>query len=168
MAESETSDAPILSRLSPPAGAVSRKRRRGRGPGSGLGKTGGKGQKGQKARSPGNFSKLGFEGGQMPLQRRLPKIGFHNPFSKKVVTVNLRDLLRFEAGTTVDLATLAKAGLVKRRHDLVKVLGNGDLDRALTVEANAFSASAISKIEAAGGKVVQVLVRAPATAASES
>jgi len=156
MAETEKPEVPILSRLRPPAGAVTPKRRRGRGPGSGLGKTGGKGQKGQKARSPGNFSKVGFEGGQMPLQRRLPKIGFHNPFSKKVVTVNVRDLLRFDAGTTVDLAALAKAGLIKRRHDIVKVLGNGDLDRALTVEANAFSASAIAKIEAAGGKAVQV------------
>jgi len=150
MAEQDN-EVPILSRLSPPAGAVRPRKRRGRGPGSGLGKTGGKGQKGQKARHPGDFGKTGFEGGQMPMNRRLPKWGFHNLFAKKVATVNLRDLSRFEAGATVDPDTLRSAGLVRRRVDGVKVLGQGEIDRALTVKAHAFSASAREKIEKAGG-----------------
>ena len=151
MAESENNSVPILSRLSPPEGAVRKKRRKGRGPGSGLGKTSGKGMKGAKARNPGGLGKLGFEGGQTPLYRRLPKRGFHNLFSKKVVTLNLRDLLRFDAGSTVDPEVLKSAGLVKRSYDGIKILGNGDLDRALTIKAHAFSAGAKQKIEAAGG-----------------
>lgn len=150
--ESTENNVPILSRLSPPAGAVHRKKRKGRGPGSGLGKTSGKGQKGQKARSPGNFQKLGFEGGQTALQRRLPKFGFHNPFSKKIATLNVADLMRFDAGTTVTIETLRDAGLVRGRVDGVKVLGSGELDRALTVQVNAFSKGATEKIEKAGGK----------------
>ena len=149
--QDQDQDVPILSRLRPPAGAVRKKRRKGRGIGSGLGKTAGKGMKGQKARSPGNFSKLGFEGGQMPLYRRLPKRGFHNPFSTKVATINLRDLARFDAGATVGLDALKEAGLLKRSFDEVKVLATGDLDKALTVQAHAFSASAKEKIEKAGG-----------------
>jgi large subunit ribosomal protein L15 len=153
MADANESNVPILSRLRPPAGAVRPKKRKGRGPGSGLGKTAGKGQKGQKARNPGDFGKLAFEGGQMPLQRRLPKVGFHNPFSKKVEVVNLRDLGRFESGAEVDPGALREAGLLRQRDvDAIKVLGNGDLDRPLTIRAHAFSKSAKEKIEKAGGK----------------
>lgn len=147
----EDKNVPILSRLRAPEGAVHRKRRRGRGPGSGLGKTGGKGQKGQKARHPNKFGKLGFEGGQMPLIRRLPKRGFINPFSKKVAEVNLRDLEQFDAGEIVDVEKLKLAGLLKRKYDLIKVLGNGELSKGLTIKAHAFSAGAKAKIEAAGG-----------------
>jgi large subunit ribosomal protein L15 len=143
---------PILSRLSPPAGAVSARKRRGRGVGSGLGKTSGKGQKGQKARHPGDFGKLYFEGGQTPLQRRLPKHGFHNHFSKKIATLNVSDLVCFAAGSTVTVDALLEEGLIRGRFDGVKVLGTGELDRALTVQVNAFSASAKEKIEKAGGK----------------
>ena len=153
---SEQNHTPILSRLRPAEGAVRGKRRKGRGPGSGLGKTAGHGQKGQKARHPGNFSKLGFEGGQMPLYRRLPKRGFHNPFSKKVGTINVKDLARFDAGATVDEAALREARLVRGRCDRIKVLGNGDLDRELTVRVEAFSSSARAKIEKAVGTAVVV------------
>jgi large subunit ribosomal protein L15 len=144
---------PILSRLRPPAGAVRGKKRKGRGVGSGLGKTSGKGMKGQKARSPGGFQKLGFEGGQTPLFRRLPKRGFTNLFSTVYGTVNIRDLARFDAGTTVDEQALRAAGLIRRSIDGVKVLGDGELDRALTVRVHAISASAKEKIEKAGGTV---------------
>lgn len=160
--QTATPEVPILSRLRPAPGAVRRKKRKGRGPGSGLGKTAGRGMKGQKARHPGNFSHLGFEGGQMPLQRRLPKVGFHNPFRKTVATVNVGDLNRFEADGVVDEEALRAARLVKGKVDLVKVLGNGDLDRALTVRANAFSGGAIQKIEQAGGKaevIAQAVIR---------
>ena len=150
----ENTETPILSRLRAPEGAVSKKKRKGRGIGSGLGKTAGKGMKGQKARSPGNFSKLGFEGGQMPLYRRLPKRGFNNSkFAKKIAVFNVSDLARFDAGTTVDQAVLREAGLLSRRVDGVKILGNGELDKALTVKAEGFSKSAIEKIEKAGGTV---------------
>lgn len=152
MAEQEEKDVPILSRLRPPAGAVRSKKRKGRGVGSGLGKTSGKGMKGQKARNPGAFSKLHFEGGQTPLQRRLPKFGFRNPFTKAIVTINVSDLNRFEDGATVDAATLREAGLVRKRFDGVKILGNGEVERKLTVRVHAFSASAKEKIEKAGGK----------------
>jgi large subunit ribosomal protein L15 len=162
MADNEV---PILSRLSPPPGAVREKKRVGRGPGSGLGKTAGRGQKGQKARQPGNIHKLAFEGGQMPLARRLPKHGFVNIFSKKVAEVNLRDLTRFDAGSTVDVDALIGAGLVKGRFDLVKVLGKGELDRKLTVRAHAFSKGAREKIEKAGGAVE--VIRVEGEAASE-
>jgi len=148
----DSKDVPILSRLRAPAGAVHRKKRKGRGDGSGLGTNAGKGQKGQKSQSPGHFSKLGFEGGQTALYRRLPKVGFHNIFSKRVTALNLRDLARFDAGSTVDLDVLRAAGLLKRGFDSVKILGKGDLDKALTVRAHAFSAGARQKIEAAGGK----------------
>ncbi len=151
MAETEEQSIPILSRLSPPVGAVRPKRRKGRGPGSGLGKTSGKGMKGAKARHPGKFGKLGFEGGQTPLYRRLPKHGFTNLFSKKVIAINLRDLARFEAGSTVDPDALKDAGLIKREYDGIKILGKGELEHNLTVRAHAFSAGAKQKIEAAGG-----------------
>jgi large subunit ribosomal protein L15 len=149
----EQGKTPILSRLRPAEGAIRDKRRKGRGPGSGLGKTAGHGQKGQKARHPGNFSKLGFEGGQMPLYRRVPKRGFTNLFAKRVATINVKDLDRFEEGTTVDEAVLRKAGLVKRRADMIKVLGDGELEKALTVKVHAASAAAMQKIEKAGGTV---------------
>jgi large subunit ribosomal protein L15 len=158
---SEQSDTPILSRLRPAKGAVRDRRRKGRGPGSGLGKTAGHGQKGQKARHPGNFSKLGFEGGQMPLFRRLPKRGFSNPFAKRVGTVNVKDLARFDAGTTVDEAALRKAGLVKGNVDIIKVLGDGELDKALTVRVHAASATAAQKIQQAGGSVELLATTAP-------
>jgi len=151
MAEETNTDVPILSRLSPPEGAVHRKKRKGRGPGSGLGKTSGKGMKGQKARSPGNFQMLGFEGGQTPIYRRLPKYGFNNILSKKVATLNVGDLSRFDAGTTVTIETLREARLVRGTCDSVKVLGNGELDKKLTVQVNAFSKGAKEKIEKAGG-----------------
>jgi large subunit ribosomal protein L15 len=154
--EVEKNEVPILSRLSPPEGSVHRKKRKGRGPGSGLGKTSGKGMKGQKARSPGNFQHLGFEGGQTPIYRRLPKFGFKNPFTKKVATVNVSDLARFDAGATVNEESLREARLVRGTFDRLKVLGNGELDKKLTVEANAFSKSAKEKIEKAGGTVTVI------------
>jgi large subunit ribosomal protein L15 len=147
---------PILSRLAPPEGAVRGKKRVGRGVGSGLGKTAGRGQKGQKARSTGRIGKLYFEGGQMPLQRRLPKIGFANPGAKDVAVVNVRDLSSFAAGAIVDPQSLRDAGLVRTRKQavgLIKILAQGDIDRALTVRAHAFSEGAKRKIEAAGGTV---------------
>lgn len=160
MAETETKR-PILSRLSPPRGSVRTQRRKGRGPGSGLGKTSGKGQKGQKARQPGNFHKTGFEGGQTPLQRRLPKYGFWNPFRITVATVNVRDLSRFTKGSVVDEESLRKAGLVKGNCDRIKLLGQGDVAKALTVRVHGYSASAKEKIEKAGGKAEVLTAPAP-------
>jgi large subunit ribosomal protein L15 len=157
---------PILSRLSPPPGAVRRKKRVGRGIGSGLGKTAGRGQKGQKARQPGNFHKKAFEGGQMPLARRLPKGGFVNLFALKVGEVNVRDLARFDDGATVDADALVSIGLLKGAFDVVKVLGNGELTKKLTVRAHRFSKGAREKIEAAGGRVEVVERRAVEGAAS--
>ena len=140
-----------LSNLKPAIGSTKNRKRIGRGPGSGTGKTAGKGHKGQKARSGGSV-KAGFEGGQMPLQRRLPKRGF-TPLHKKIYAlVNLRDLELFEAGSVVDLEALGKAGLVKKLCDGVKILGDGEFSKALTVKAHKFSKSAVEKIEAAGGK----------------
>ena len=123
--------------------------RRGRGHGSGNGKTAGKGHKGQKARS--GAPRPGFEGGQMPLYRRLPKRGFTNRNSKEIVSVNVSALERFENDTVVTVDTLIEAGIVKNPRDGVKILGNGELTKKLTVQANAFSASAKEKIEALGG-----------------
>ena len=141
-----------LSNLSPAIGSTKNRKRLGRGAGSGTGKTAGKGHKGQNARSGGGV-KPGFEGGQMPLQRRLPKRGF-TPLDKKVyVLVNLRDLQNlFEAGSVVDLEALGKAGLITKLKDGIKILADGDLDKALTVKAHKFSKAAQQKIEAAGGK----------------
>ena len=147
----EETKVPILSRLRAPRGAVKSEKRLGRGPGSGLGTTAGKGQKGQRARSGGQVARW-FEGGQTPLIRRLPKIGFHNPFSRNVVVVNVGSLGRFDAGAVVDPAALSKAGVLKGKFDALKVLGNGKLDKALTVRAHAFSQSAKTAIEQAGGK----------------
>ena len=141
-----------LSKLAKPLGATKPKTRKGRGVGSGLGKTAGRGQKGQYARTRG--FKLHFEGGQTPLQRRLPKRGFINSFAKTTVEVNVGDLEGFAAGTNVDEATLVRSGLVRGRYDRIKVLGNGEITKAVTVSAHAFSKSAAAKIEKAGGKVV--------------
>ena len=124
--------------------------RRGRGHGSGNGKTAGKGHKGQKARS--GAPRPGFEGGQMPLYRRLPKRGFTNRNSKEIVAINLSALEVFENEAVVSVETLIEAGIVKNPRDGVKILGNGALTKKLTVQANAFSASAVEKIEALGGK----------------
>ena len=141
-----------LSNLSPAEGSVmSDNFRRGRGHGSGNGKTAGKGHKGQKARS--GAPRPGFEGGQMPLQRRIPKRGFVNIFAKEIATVNVAAINdKFEDGATVTIEALVESGLVKKTLDGVKVLGQGELTKKLTVQANAFSASAKAKIEAAGGK----------------
>ena len=124
--------------------------RRGRGHGSGNGKTAGKGHKGQKARS--GAPRPGFEGGQMPLYRRLPKRGFKCRNSKEIVGINVSALERFENDSVVTIETLLEAGIVKNTRDGVKILGNGELTKKLTVQANAFSAGAVEKIEALGGK----------------
>ncbi|WP_178723138.1 50S ribosomal protein L15 [Clostridia bacterium] len=140
-----------LHELSPAPGSVREVKRIGRGHGSGQGKTAGKGHKGQKARA-GRGMRPGFEGGQMPLQRRVPKRGFNNIFATRYAIVNLAALNKFENGAVVDTEALKAAGLVKNSYDGVKILGNGALEKNLTVKAAAFSESAKSKIEAAGGK----------------
>ncbi len=141
-----------LHELSPAAGSTKERKRIGRGAGSGQGKTAGKGHKGQKARA-GRGMRPGFEGGQMPLQRRVPKRGFNNIFRDVVVTVNVSDLeARFDNGAVVDVAALKEVGLVKNYFDSVKVLGNGEISKSLEVKVNAYSESAKQKIEAAGGK----------------
>ncbi len=137
--------------LSPAFGSTKEAKRIGRGHGSGNGKTAGKGHKGQKARA-GHGMRPGFEGGQMPLQRRIPKRGFNNIFAKEWAAINLSALNVFEDGATVDAAALAEKGIVKKADIPVKVLGNGKLTKKLTVKLNAFSASAAEKIGAAGGK----------------
>ncbi|HWQ30279.1 MAG TPA: 50S ribosomal protein L15 [Negativicutes bacterium] len=141
-----------LHELKPAEGSTKSKKRLGRGTASGQGKSAGKGQKGQKARQGGGV-RLGFEGGQMPLYRRLPKVGFTNIFRKEYAVVNLSDLERFENGTVVNPEVLKEAGLVKAMLGGVKVLGNGDLTKNLTVQAHKFSKTAAEKIAAAGGKV---------------
>ncbi|MBC5787975.1 MULTISPECIES: 50S ribosomal protein L15 [Clostridiaceae] len=140
-----------LHELSPAAGSTKAPKRIGRGAGSGTGKTAGKGHKGQNARSGGGV-RPGFEGGQMPLQRRIPKRGFNNIFATNYAIVNVSDLNKFEDGAVVDTAALKEAGLVKKVMDGVKVLGNGELTKKLTVCAAKFSATAKEKIEKAGGK----------------
>ncbi|MBQ2604571.1 MAG: 50S ribosomal protein L15 [Acutalibacteraceae bacterium] len=141
-----------LHELSPAEGSKKEAKRIGRGHGSGWGKTAGKGHKGQKARA-GHGMRPGFEGGQMPLQRRLPKRGFNNIFAKNIVTVNVGTLeKKFENGAVVDTQALVEAGILKNSFDGVKILSNGALTKSLTVKANAFSKSAVEKIEAVGGK----------------
>ena len=141
-----------LSNLHPAAGSKhSDAFRVGRGHGSGNGKTAGRGQKGQKSRSGGKV-RVGFEGGQMPLYRRLPKRGFTCINSKKIIAINVSELERFEADSVVTIDTLIESGLVKNTFDGVKILGNGELSKKLTVQVNAFSKSAVAKIEAAGGR----------------
>ena len=140
-----------LHELSPAEGSKKEVKRIGRGHGSGWGKTAGKGHKGQKARA-GKGMRVGFEGGQMPLQRRIPKRGFNNIFAKKVVAINVGTLNKFEDGAVVDIAALTEKGIVKNSFDSVKILSNGTITKKLTVKANAFSKGAVAKIEAAGGK----------------
>ena len=137
--------------LKAPKGSVKAPLRKGRGTGSGLGKTGGRGHKGQKARSGGGV-RPGFEGGQMPLSRRLPKRGFTNIFAKVYTEVNLKDLEVFETGTLVTPALLKQAGIIRKMNNGVKILGGGELTKALTVQAQKFSKSAQETIEALGGK----------------
>jgi large subunit ribosomal protein L15 len=144
-----------LNNLKRPANSWHRKKRVGRGQGSGLGKTAGRGGKGQKARS-GNMRFEGFEGGQSPLQRRLPKFGFISPNRTIYAVVNLADLEAFDAGATVDEAALKTRGLVKGRYDGVKVLGNGTLTKKLTVRAHKLSATAREAVEKAGGSVEEL------------
>ena len=132
-------------------GSTKNRKRRGRGTATGQCKTGGRGMNGQNSRSGGGV-RLGFEGGQMPLYRRLPKRGFNNIFGTEYTTVNVKDLNRFEAGTEVTPELLAEAGMIKQVKDGVKILGDGELNVALTVKADKFTNSALEKIEAAGGK----------------
>lgn len=140
-----------LNELKAPVGATRTHKRKGRGTASGKGTTAGRGMNGQNSRSGGGV-RLGFEGGQMPLYRRLPKRGFKNIWGTVYDVVNLSDLNRFEAGSVVDIEAMIEAGLVKQVRDGVKVLGQGELNVALTVKADKFSCSAIEKIEKAGGK----------------
>ena len=140
-----------LHELSPAEGSVSKAYRKGRGEGSGNGKTAGRGHKGQKARSGGGV-RIGFEGGQMPLARRIPKRGFHNIFAKPLESVNVSALEKFEDGAVVDAKALLDAGILSKCTYGVKILGNGEITKKLTVKASAFSESAKAKIEAAGGK----------------
>jgi large subunit ribosomal protein L15 len=141
-----------LHELAPAPGSKKVRTRVGRGIGSGLGKTAGRGHKGQKARAGGGV-RPGFEGGQMPLYRRLPKRGFYNKFGKEFAEVNVSDLNRFEDGAVVDPVALIETGVLKNVHDGVRILGNGELTKSLTVIANGFTKSAAEKITAAGGKV---------------
>jgi large subunit ribosomal protein L15 len=154
----------ILSKLQAPEGAKTKRLRVGRGVGSGLGKTAGRGQKGQKARSKGNINKKHFQGGQTPLQRRLPKRGFRNPLAKLVIGVNVGDLEGFEDGAEVSAASLVVHRLIRGRFDLLKVLGDGELTKRLTVLAHRFSKRAVEKIEKAGGKAVLVALPTASTA----
>jgi len=140
-----------LHELSPAEGSVKANWRKGRGPGSGNGKTAGKGHKGQNARSGGGV-RPGFEGGQLPIYRKLPKRGFNNKFAKHYAIINVCDLNQFNDGDTVNLAVLEEAGIINKALCGLKVLGDGELTKKLTVEATVFSASAKEKIEAAGGK----------------
>lgn len=141
-----------LNDLKPAEGSRKEKKRIGRGSGSGLGKTAGKGHKGQKARAGGGVVPW-FEGGQMPLQRRVPKRGFHNLFRKVYAVVNVGDLERFAPGSQIGPEELARAGLAKKKADGIKLLGDGDLKVALSVRVHKASAAAVAKVEAAGGKV---------------
>lgn len=146
-----------LNELSPPPGSRKTRKRVGRGEGSGVGKTCGRGSKGQLSRSGGK-PRPGFEGGQMPLQRRLPKRGFTNIFKKKFALVNLSDLTGFESGSVIDPEGLAAAGIIKKPTEKVKLLGRGQVDKPLTLKVHGVSAGARQAVEAAGGSV-EVLVR---------
>jgi large subunit ribosomal protein L15 len=141
-----------LHELSPPSGSHKQKRRLGRGAGSGRGTTAGRGTKGYNSRSGGGV-RPGYEGGQMPLQRRLPKRGFANIFRKKIAVLNVRDLLGFEGGSVVDKEALVKAGLVKGKQDGIKLLGHGKISIALNIKLSHVSKKAREKVEAAGGSV---------------
>lgn len=141
-----------LGELRAPVGASKNKKRLGRGSGSGHGKTSGRGHKGQRARSGGR-GKTGFEGGQMPLQRRLPKRGFTNIFRKEYAIVNIGDLEMFAKGSTVDIVALLEAGLVKKAYDGVKLLADGEIKNSLNIKVHKFSQAAKAKVEAAGGRI---------------
>lgn len=141
-----------LNELSPPKGSRRPRKRVGRGVGSGKGKTAGRGTKGYNSRSGGGV-RPGFEGGQMPLHRRLPKRGFTNIFKKKIAVINIRDLAKFESGSVVDEAALVSAGLVKGRRDGIKLLGHGEIKIPLTIKVNMLSESARQKIIEAGGNI---------------
>ena len=141
-----------LERLSPPEGAKRARTRVGRGIGSGHGKTSGRGHKGQRARSGGTKGPM-FEGGQMPLVRRIPKRGFTSPFKVRFAVVNVEDLERFQENAVISPESLQASGMIKRARDRVKILGEGDITKPVTVRAHAFSRSAVAKIEQAGGKV---------------
>lgn len=142
----------LLNELSPSKGSRKLRRRLGRGPGSGRGKTAGRGTKGQNSRSGGGV-RPGFEGGQMPIHRRLPKRGFANIFRKNIATINIHDLSKFETNTLVDEAALIRNGLVKGKNDGIKLLGLGDIKYPLTIKIDRISKSARKKIEVAGGNV---------------
>jgi large subunit ribosomal protein L15 len=141
-----------LNELSPPDGSRGTRKRVGRGVGSGKGKTAGRGTKGHNSRSGGGV-RPGFEGGQMPIHRRLPKRGFTNIFKKKIAVINIRDLAKFESGSIVDEASLIRAGLVKGRRDGIKLLGQGEIKIPLTIKVNGVSKNAREKIIAAGGNI---------------
>jgi large subunit ribosomal protein L15 len=141
-----------LDELKPPRGAKKKAKRVGRGPGSGSGKTAGRGHKGQGSRA-GGLKAAGFEGGQMPLQRRVPKRGFKNPFRKSYAEVNVKELERFTANTTVDEPLLRQSGVVKGAWDGVKLLGTGEITKPLVVKVHRCSGAAREKIEAAGGRI---------------
>lgn len=141
-----------LNELSPAPGSTKNRKRIGRGPGSGQGTTAGRGYNGFKSRSGGNV-RPGFEGGQMPIHRRLPKRGFTNIFKKKIAVINLQDLSKFESGSVVDEASLVREGLVKGQWDGIKILGQGEITNSLTIKSCSLSQSAKDKIEAAGGKI---------------
>ena len=141
-----------LFELKPSEGTTKDAKRKGRGHGSGNGKTAGRGHKGQNARSGGGV-RIGFEGGQMPIYRRLPKRGFNNIFAKSYAEINVSDLNKFDNGAVVDAQALVEAGIIKKTLDGVKVLGNGNVEKKVTVKAAKFTVSAKEKIEAAGGKV---------------
>jgi large subunit ribosomal protein L15 len=154
--------------LHAPRGANRKRKRKARGESSGLGKTAGRGGKGQTARSGKGKPGLGFEGGQMPMYRRMPKRGFHNIFRKRWAEVNLDRLERFAAGTEIDLGLLKAQGLANRRAEGLRVLGRGEVSHALTVKADHFTASARQKIEAAGGKAIGGATSAPSGADAPS
>jgi large subunit ribosomal protein L15 len=144
-----------LATLKPPAGSRKKRKRVGRGDGSGHGGTAGKGSKGQNARS-GHSVRPNFEGGQMPLSRRLPKIGFKNPMRRIIATISIDQLKRFPEGSVVDRETLLTTGLVKRKADGIKVLGNGEINYPLSLKVDRVSRGARQKIEAAGGTILEV------------
>ncbi|MDX9785329.1 MAG: 50S ribosomal protein L15 [Desulfobacterales bacterium] len=144
-----------LNEIAPEKGANRGRKRLGRGVGSGAGKTAARGTKGQKSRSGGGV-RPGFEGGQMPIHRRLPKRGFTNIFKKNIITINIRDLLKFESGSRIDSAALMAAGLVKGQFDGIKLLGQGEIDFPVTIQVNQVSKNAGQKITAAGGSVEEI------------
>lgn len=145
-----------LGKLKPPEGSKKKRKRVGRGNGSGHGGTSCKGHKGQNARSGGKV-RAGFEGGQMPLSRRLPKRGFRNPFRKSIVTIDINQLKKFPEGSVIDEETLVRAGIVKHKRDGIKVLGRGSIDYPVSLKMNLISRGAREKIEAAGGSIIEVV-----------